>query len=406
MTKRYFTNPDLKQDISNLEYDESVWKPRIKDLINTITARQKTGRRDLDGGLYVGACGVAYMLWKASSHLPELNLMDIANTLATSHLASCPPTTAKNGGFLLGNSGVFAVNAAIAKAKGDQNTVNQLLLAFKQLSKHFLPPDPLGVGSDEMLVGRAGYLLGHLWIQQEINETVLSQEEIFSLCKIMVESGRSYSQQVRSPCPLMYQYYNTQYLGAAHGLAGILQALLSFPEFFKYQPDAEKNVKNSVDYLLQLQSSNGNFPCAMDELGENARDPRDELVHWCHGAPGTVYLLARAYLVWKEEKYLSALIKSAEVCWEKGLLRKGPGICHGVAGTGYVFLLLYRITNNKLYLNKAISCANFLYNPEFRQARVPDCPLSLYEGWAGTVCFLLDLLKPDKAAFPFSEVLF
>ena len=144
----------------------------------------------------------------------------------------------------------------------------------------------------------------------------------------------------------------------------------------------------------------------MDELGENARDPRDELVHWCHGAPGTVYLLARAYLVWKEEKYLSALIKSAEICWEKGLLRKGPGICHGVAGTGYVFLLLYRITNNKLYLNKAISCANFLYNPEFRQARVPDCPLSLYEGWAGTVCFLLDLLKPDKAAFPFSEVLF
>ena len=37
-------------------------------------------------------------------------------------------------------------------------------------------------------------------------------------------------------------------------------------------------------------------------------------------------------------------------------------------------------------------------------ARSPDCPLSLYEGWSGTVCFLLDILDPDKAAFPFSDV--
>ena len=72
--------------------------------------------------------------------------------------------------------------------------------------------------------------------------------------------------------------------------------------------------------------------------------PEEELVHWCHGAPGTVYLLARAWLTWREEKYLAALRRAGDLCWEKGLLRKGPGICHGVAGTGYVFLLLYRLT--------------------------------------------------------------
>ena len=47
----------------------------------------------------------------------------------------------------------------------------------------------------------------------------------------------------------------------------------------------------------------------MDELGQNRRHPDDDLVHWCHGAPGAVYLLARAYLVWKEDKYLYALMK-------------------------------------------------------------------------------------------------
>ena len=130
-----------------------------------------------------------------------------------------------------------------------------------------------------------------------------------------------------------------------------------------------------------------------------------ELVHWCHGAPGTVYLLARAFLVWKDQRYLAAALRCGEICWERGLLKKGPGICHGVAGTGYVFLLLYRLTREQEQLSRAARCGEFLYSEQFmREARTPDCPLSLYEGWAGTLCFLLDLLNPDEAAFPFSDV--
>ena len=73
-----------------------------------------------------------------------------------------------------------------------------------------------------------------------------------------------------------------------------------------------------------------------------SRSESEELVHWCHGAPGVVYLLVRAYLVWNEEKYLTGALKCGECLWNKGLLKKGPGICHGVAGSGYVFLLLHR----------------------------------------------------------------
>jgi hypothetical protein len=49
-------------------------------------------------------------------------------------------------------------------------------------------------------------------------------------------------------------------------------------------------VKASADYLLSLQSRSGNFPCATDELGNRARPETDELVHWCHGAPGNLDL--------------------------------------------------------------------------------------------------------------------
>ena len=125
---------------------------------------------------------------------------------------------------------------------------------------------------------------------------------------MMVRCGQVYSARTRSPCPLMYQYYGTQYLGAAHGLTGILQMLITVPGYLQHcSQSAATDIKASVDYLLQIQMSDGNFPCAMDELTPGSRAPEDDLVHWCHGAPGTVYLLARAYLVWREEKYLTFL---------------------------------------------------------------------------------------------------
>jgi hypothetical protein len=62
--------------------------------------------------------------------------------------------------------------------------------------------------------------------------------------------------------------------------------MLMFPEWMKKTPGAERDVRESVDFLLGLQQPNGNFPCAMDELPPNARSSADELVHWCHGAPG------------------------------------------------------------------------------------------------------------------------
>lgn len=151
--------------------------------------------------------------------------------------------------------------------------------------------------------------------------------------------------------------------------------------------------------ITALQDSEGNFPIVLDDLREK------RLVHWCHGAPGAIYLFAKAYLVFKEDKYLTACKRCADLIWGKGLLKKGPGLCHGVAGNGYAFLLMYRITGDKRYLYQAMRFMQFLKDEQFKKfARTPDRPFSLYEGLAGTVCFLVDLLAPDQAAFPFMDV--
>lgn len=74
--------------------------------------------------------------------------------------------------------------------------------------------------------------------------------------------------------------------GAAHGLSGILQMLISTPGFLQTDPSAERDIRSAIDYLLSVQSLEGNFPSAMDEIRHKTRRPEDELIHWCHGAPG------------------------------------------------------------------------------------------------------------------------
>lgn len=81
------------------------------------------------------------------------------------------------------------------------------------------------------------------------------------------------------------------------------------------------------------------------------------------------------------------------------------GLCHGIAGNGYVFLLLYRLTGDPKHLNRAIQFGEFIFSDEFKRgSRRPDSEFSLFEGYAGTVCYLIDLIEPEKAHFPFLDV--
>lgn len=70
------------------------------------------------------------------------------------------------------------------------------------------------------------------------------------------------------------------FTGAAHGLSSILQMLLSYYEYL--QPADQELVWQSVDFLMD-QEQNSNWP---PELGETI-ERENELVHWCHGAPGS-----------------------------------------------------------------------------------------------------------------------
>ena len=81
----------------------------------------------------------------------------------------------------------------------------------------------------------------------------------------------------------------------------------------------------SVDYLLSRQLEDGNFP-------QLASDQEKHVVHWCHGAPGLTALCCEAFRAFHDSKYLAIARRCCDVCWHRGILKKGFGLCHGIAG--------------------------------------------------------------------------
>lgn len=202
-------------------------------------------------------------------------------------------------------------------------------------------------------------------------------------------------------------FSGTDYQGAAHGTAGILYLLLQFPSWCQ-EPPTQPWIAATLESILNSQLPSGNFP---DVAGRT----RDELLHWCHGAPGTVYTLYHAHklkVLGEDKTILRSLDQALQTVWERGLLRKGFGLCHGIAGSGYTFLMMYRYTGSEEYLYKAHKMAEAIrsdeigkevevfVDPQRYSVGVADFPYSLMEGLGGTVCFCCDLLHPNTAGFP------
>lgn len=298
--------------------------------------------------------------------------------------------------FLCGDAGPLAVAAVVyhrlqKPAEADEY-INRLLQYHQAVCS--------GSGGlpDEMLYGRMGFLYALAFIRKHMGEERIPLELIQQISNAVLESGERFSRkvQVQNRSPLMYEWYQEQYVGAAHGLAGIYYFLMQ-PGFVSSPATVQNVVKHSVDFVCGLRFPSGNYPpCIGDE--------RDLLVHWCHGSPGVIYMLLQAHKVFGVPQYLEAAVLCGEVVWRYGLLKKGYGLCHGAAGNAYAFMALYRHTQDARHLYRACMFADWCMNYGKHGCRTPDTPYSLFEGMAGTVYFLADLLQPLKSRFPAFEL--
>lgn len=77
----------------------------------------------------------------------------------------------------------------------------------------------------ELLYGHTGYLYALLFVGRHIPHS-LDEDLVIHVVSTILDGGQRGSRVSDSPSPLMYTWHDKHYLGAAHGLAGILTVLL------------------------------------------------------------------------------------------------------------------------------------------------------------------------------------
>jgi len=246
---------------------------------------------------------------------------------------------------------------------------------------------------DELLYGRTGGLYAMLLIKQQLpKQNIIKDEHIINHINLMLKSGKTMESFGR---PLFYSWHGKEYVGAAHGYSGILYMLLEAHRYL--DSDQLKLIRDAINFIQGIRYPSCNYPSS---IGSQT----DRLVHWCHGAPGVVHLLIKAYLVYKDRSYLDSALACGEVIWQRGILKKGFSLCHGISGNAYAFLHLYQLTNDPKHLYRAGKFAQYYFDHSNTITWRADSPASLFEGYAGLAYFLADLLNPREAKFPAFQV--
>lgn len=297
--------------------------------------------------------------------------------------------------------------------------------------------------NNEYLYGKAGYLQGAHLLNAQLGPGTVPQHVVDAVADELVACGRDLAgrllwRRTDTPRPpLFYVWHDEPYMGAAHGLMGILFVMLHDARLVQQHGE---DIRASLAYIASHEanapgcsSAGGHYPTRASvappdprvDDGEG-RSPGKTLVHWCHGAPGAVFLWCKAYEVFRDPEYLALAQRAGEVVWQLGLLRKGHGLCHGISGNAYALLAVHRATalavangcaasgngnggGDPRWLHRARQFAAFTHSAEGRSVYdTPDRPLSLFEGRAGLLCLLADLIADDGgsagARFPAFEL--
>lgn len=181
---RYFQNKFEDFTVgSDVYIDTDKWKARVEEIVKSVLNGMPPDHRNCDGGLYVGNAGAAYMFYYlANSEMFSSRKADflenglIYGKAATDYVErgghrGDPPCS-----FILGGAGAVAVYSLLFDTAGNKSKSQKLAEHFVKLADHAKKMNFYPHGSDEVLVGRAGYLSGALTLQQKLGYKVVMME--------------------------------------------------------------------------------------------------------------------------------------------------------------------------------------------------------------------------------------
>merc|ERR1712136_52665 len=328
-----------------------------------------------DNSVYTGTTGIALFYWKLFSLTGNRAYIEKSHQLVRSALDR---RKGKRVTFACGDAGPLALGAVIYEQMGRREKAQKYVdeLYGKSSWVRKLDIDL----PDEFLYGRVGYLFSLLFVAKHVGAWTVQHEVIHSVIDTILESGKRLAREERSQAPLMYQWHDRHYVGAAHGLNGILAIIMQtsfmFPDDKILRDKIDKDVRPTLDYVIAQRYRSGNFPSSLE-----------------------------TFRIYGESKYMEAAVQCGEVVWRRGLLKKGYGICHGVAGNAYTFITLFNVTKELKHAYRASMFAKWIFDYGTHGCRVADRPFSLFEGLAGTLYFLYDMNNIENARYPAYDLL-
>ncbi|MEY2440805.1 MAG: eukaryotic-like serine/threonine-protein kinase [bacterium] len=280
-------------------------------------------------------------------------------------------------------SGVHAVGALVAGARGDEWSQRLALDAFVAATGE--PCEHLDVA-----FGRAGLLLGCALLLEALPAAIDTdplRARGTDLCDSLMAALAAQ--------PEIAACRRLRSLGAAHGWAGMLFALLRWSEATGTAPAAVTG-----EWLAQLAAL-GQPAGRGTRWPHGAGEPAGAnpiASGWCNGAAGYVPLWTLAHRLTGDETYARLAQTAAWTAYEDPA--DSGDICCGLAGRAYALLNVYRHTNDAAWLARARCLADRAAISVQRDALRRD---SLYKGEVGVALLAADLEDPLHACIPLFE---
>jgi hypothetical protein len=341
--------------------------------------------------LYHGACGVMwalhYLRAVGAAHLSGSYAGQLDRLLARNRAWLGASGKRKRASFLMGDTPVLMM--ALGEARTDELESKLATLVAGNL-KH---------PARELMWGSPGTLLAALFLYERTGSQRWAH--LFRLTARTLWTQLEWSQQHQ--CAYWTQDMVGQrsaYLGAVHGFVATALPLIRGRHLLDAEDWTawERCILNTVQRTADQGSVGANWPPELD----NGRGAQEQLLQFCHGAPGFVICLAGLPGAALDELLMAA----GELIWLAGPLAKGSNLCHGTGGNGYALIKLYQRTQDRLWLERARAFAmHGIAQTREAALRYGQSRYSLWTGDLGFAIYLWDCLR-GEAHFPTLDVFY
>jgi len=340
----------------------------------------------------MGLAGEAYAVLRLALNHSSPDLLALADLLAErANALRSDPTAFWNDereiteavctrqSVLHAGPGICVVRALIASARGDVYVTGSAIAQFIEECR--------GASAWDFSFGRAGILVA------SANLLCAARCQPLVSTSALMDFAGTIESQLLEELGRRYQAEGIHgNLGAAHGWAGYLYAILTWHSAIS-TPTPNQLIEwlDALAARGQAQGRGMRWPRRLD-----SHTP-DYLSSWCNGSAGFVHLWLKAHQCTRDERYLAFARNATWTTWD--LTHPAADLCCGSAGRAYALLAFARVTEDHEWLERAISLADDAVS---RVDQNPISTVGLIKGPPGVWMLASDLAHEQPfAAMPF-----